>query len=1383
MARVIDVSSGGGFVGPFEPRVCEQLKRELPDDFILIPNFQIKHKHLGAFEFDLVVISPHAIYVVEEKEWYGRLSGDDQEWLLNKSPKRCPLWLTNTKCKVLKGELRALANSVYIDPLLIVPDGTQIQINGNWGGHVVHLSSAATWLKDPKRLGPRASNVKPAYAHIEKALLGRMASRNRGPRRRVAGFEIIETLYADDYCGEYIAKRAHFADDTSRFRVRTWRLDRSGTPQAVEKRKAIIRRPTEAVAKIGRHPNLLPVLHFDFIDDDNEFYEVTEWSEYGTLHGYLNNPDREQLTLRERLEIAAGVASALTEIHTSGVVHRNVCPEAVLVGFDHIPRLTDFDRAFLEGNISVFEGTEARRNLAFIPPELENVSAYDFDTASDMYSFGVLLYQLLTDKVPFAKPSEARSSSGIPLKLPSQLREGVDPRLDELILNLLKVSNFHERPSALHAGKALQDLLSAGSSSTDILPPEASPARFEAGSLVDGVWRIDGLLGQGAFSRAYRVFHLDHQKTYAMKLLTNISNQDLTIHEWRDAGKMPTHPNVAKIIWMDRLAPPDQTPYVLYELIEGETIEPYCDGRKRFAWPDVKRVGTELLDGLAAVHAANMVHRDIKPANLLLELPNDRLKLIDFNIATFIGDASGRAGTPRYCPPDAGQPTWAEQDDLFSVGVVLYELIIQRHPYPQDDPSTGSPFFPNDIVPELDALSPELNTFLFKAVQPTRSGRFQSALEMLEALESIEAVYAARAQSVSREGRFPGLTLSPDEAVRRNYNPYVTRLLTLYSQARETNSGTRGLDEIARITYVPTRLDNKLAPAIASGNFRLVIVTGNAGDGKTAFLQQIEKSFHASTTVVGLRSGNGSRWSRDGVDYETNYDGSQDEGDRTSDEVLAQFFAPFEGPTLVGLGKSAARLIAINEGRLLDFLAHSQFAENFVGLNGFVHDALAGKAQPDRALLVNLNLRAVTAGGDESLIEKQLVKMLDDDLWVPCEACEHKTRCPIKHNVDTLGDPASGIETRRRVRRLFEIVHLRRRAHITMRDLRSALSWMILRDHSCDDVAKLLRRRDPGVTKALASLYYPEAFADREPAAMQQRRNRDEFRDERTVDRLVRGLRETDVGLVNLPTLDRRLDYAPHTAVPWMTYERRSNEAEKILGELWNSALKLSDEVELKDVIDSRRAALAHWRRRSFFERRDAGWEQQLPYRSSKTLEEIIEQPVEEKRLDACRRLRDIAIDAMSLTEGLLSSKVSKNFLALRISRIKDAKVRSYRLFPKESFEVRVPSPVNVQYLEYAPDFVELISEYGNGHARLRISLDLLEMLELIRSGYRPTMSDLQGLFVNLLIFRNELLATHFDRLLVTPDDQNFFEIEAQGSSNGIALKLSPHMIPAETSQ
>ena len=556
-------------------------------------------------------------------------------------------------------------------------------------------------------------------------------------------------------------------------------------------------------------------------------------------------------------------------------------------------------------------------------------------------------------------------------------------------------------------------------------------------------------------------------------------------------------------------------------------------------------------------------------------------------------------------------------------------------------------------------------------------------------------------------------------------------------------------------------------------------VTGNAGDGKTAFLEQVEALFRQNgATLERLPSDNGCRWAFQGVHYETNHDGSQDEGDRSNDAVLASFLAPFEGTSLEGLGGNEARLIAINEGRLLDFLAHGAYAECFTGLRRFVLASLQGDAQPPRALLVNLNLRAITAGGAESLVERQLVAMLKDELWAPCATCACAAKCPIKFNADTLRDRASGSAVRERVRRLLELVHLRRRAHVTMRDLRSALSFLLLRDQSCDDVARLLSRQDAQLTEDLARLYYPNAFADLdgETGPAVRTSGSGAAAEERAVDRLVRRLRESDVGLVNSPVLDRRLDHDPTAAVPWMTFEGRSDEAWRVLLALTQNTPAPGDDVPFETLLDRRRKLQSMWRRWAYFERRDEGWRTMVPYRSAALLERIVTPGSSEDANAAMEELRDKVVDAISLSEGLRNKELRDHYLALKITRVRDARIRSYRLFPKDSFGIHIDqAPALIDYIEFAPDAVDIIAERGEGSARLRVSLDLLEMLELIGSGYRPTTTDLQGLFVNLLIFRNELLTTTFDEVLVTTDDQEFYKISAQGAPDGIRLVLEKH--------
>ena len=177
MARVIYTPSGSdGPVGRFEGVVLETLRLALPRVWALAPNFQLKQRGHDALEYDIVCLSTQAVFVIEAKEWYGRLTGDDQEWLLNQTPRRCPMWTVNHKCKVLKTELGALASHAAVVPVLVVPDGTAIHVGGEWKGSVVSLADLARWLQDERNIPGhrRGEDLGSLIAPMEQALHGQV---------------------------------------------------------------------------------------------------------------------------------------------------------------------------------------------------------------------------------------------------------------------------------------------------------------------------------------------------------------------------------------------------------------------------------------------------------------------------------------------------------------------------------------------------------------------------------------------------------------------------------------------------------------------------------------------------------------------------------------------------------------------------------------------------------------------------------------------------------------------------------------------------------------------------------------------------------------------------------------------------------------------------------------------------------------------------------------------------------------------------------------------------------------------------------------------------------------------------------------------------------
>jgi len=224
----------------------------------------------------------------------------------------------------------------------------------------------------------------------------------------------------------------------------------------------------------------------------------------------------------------------------------------------------------------------------------------------------------------------------------------------------------------------------------------------------------------------------------------------------------------------------------------------------------------------------------------------------------------------------------------------------------------------------------------------------------------------------------------------QNHNPNLDDFLKIYSQSLLSTGLTRGLDEK---TYIPTRLDTALKQDVLQGKKKLVVLTGNAGDGKTAFIQLIEGEAKLDGAKFSLETDNGSKFEYSGFDFETLYDGSQDYDGKKNDELLKTFFRPFEGTTEPN--GNFVKIIAINEGKLRDFILKKR---EYVWLGKMVHHYLEfnNYKLPEILAFINLNNRSIVEIDDEgSILDKLLDIILDKNnlkgFWHPCEPgnCEY----------------------------------------------------------------------------------------------------------------------------------------------------------------------------------------------------------------------------------------------------------------------------------------------------------------------------------------------------------------------------------------------------------
>jgi serine/threonine-protein kinase len=281
------------------------------------------------------------------------------------------------------------------------------------------------------------------------------------------------------------------------------------------------------------------------------------------------------------------------------------------------------------------------------------------------------------------------------------------------------------------------------------------------GTVLSGRYRLEAKLGSGGMSTVYLASDDTLDRPVAVKVMhREMSEQEDQLQRFRQEARAVaklTHPNVVSVI---DAGEDGGYPYIVFEYVKGETLKQRIGRVGALDTQEAIAYAIEVARGLGVAHARNMVHRDIKPQNVLID-EEGRAKLTDFGISRQLEQdgvtATGRVlGTTDYVAPEQAMGKAVDpRSDIYSLGVVLYEMLVGQVPFHADSQVGVAMKHVNEELPDVQRRRPEASAAVALVVERATAKnpdeRYQTIGEMIDDLETALEVEAARAGSTTGE--------------------------------------------------------------------------------------------------------------------------------------------------------------------------------------------------------------------------------------------------------------------------------------------------------------------------------------------------------------------------------------------------------------------------------------------------------------------------------------------------------------------------------------------------------------------------------------------------------------------------------------------------------
>lgn len=437
------------------------------------------------------------------------------------------------------------------------------------------------------------------------------------------------------------------------------------------------------------------------------------------------------------LRVGDAVAGALDFAHKHGIIHRDVKPANVLIDTNGRVVLSDFGLAL---DVARLESGHVVGSPRYAAPEQARKSAAAVPQ-SDLYSLGIMLYEMLVGRVPFDDPSPTSVAVQHVTQPPPPPRS-LNPTLNTAVSDVLLKALSKAPEERYRTGHELMDNLARALKGT----------RRQADDLLGqqlDEYQLAELLGQGGMARIYRGYDVRLKRNVAIKVIDATFRTDVEYRARfeREAQAIAQleHPHIVSLYRYGELS---GLFYMAMQYIEGRDLKTLLTGYREQGnlMPPEEASGIirEICEALDYAHSKGIIHRDVKPSNIMVDY-SGHAYLTDFGLA-LLADTETKGeifGSPHYIAPEQAISSKGAvpQSDLYAVGVILYEMFTGHLPFEGGAPLeiamkhlSDEPVPPHEIRPDIDQ---SLEGVIMMAMAKKPLKRPTNGAELADALDRV----------------------------------------------------------------------------------------------------------------------------------------------------------------------------------------------------------------------------------------------------------------------------------------------------------------------------------------------------------------------------------------------------------------------------------------------------------------------------------------------------------------------------------------------------------------------------------------------------------------------------------------------------------------------